>query len=265
MDKKLNEYLVFAKEIAIEAGNIMSKYFNSNNGEYYKEDNTIVTKADNEINTFLIEQVKEKFPNHAVDGEEEKFDDSDFLWVCDPVDGTCPYAKNIPISVFSLALVVQGESLLGVVYDPFMENMYSAIKGQGAFLNDKKISVNNIHLDDKKSISNFDNWPNSPYNIYPVVTELGKKTYFLSLGSVIRACMCVATGEFNLALFPGTKNKNCDIAAVKIIVEEAGGKVSNLFGKEQKYNTDINGAIVSNKLIHNEVVKVVNRFIKENK
>ncbi len=265
MDNKMQEYIVFAKEIAYKAGEIMLKYFNGNNGEYYKEDKTIVTKADNEINTYLIEQVKEKFPNHAVDGEEEKFGNSDYVWVCDPVDGTCPYAKNIPVSVFSLALVVEGKSLVGVVYDPFMKNMYSAIKGQGAFLNDKKISVNNILLDDKRSISNFDNWPNSPYNIYPLITELGKKTYFLSIGSVIRACMCVATGEFNLALFPGTKNKNCDIAAVKVIVEEAGGKVTNLFGEEQKYNTDINGAIVSNNLVHDEVVDAVKKIIQGGK
>lgn len=258
----LDKYLLFAKEIAIEAGKIMLKYFNCNNGAYYKEDKTIVTKADNKINSYLIKRVKEVFPTHAVDGEEEKFGNSECVWVCDPIDGTCPYANNIPISVFSLALVVNGNSLIGVVYDPFMANMYSAIKGKGAFLNDKKISVNNIPLNDMRSVSNFDNWPSSPYNMYPVVSELGKKTYFLSLGSVIRACMCVATGKFNLAIFPGTKNKNCDIAAVKVIVEEAGGRVSNLYGEEQKYNTDIKGAIVSNKLVHNEVVEVVNKIIK---
>ena len=261
MNKELNQYLIFAKEIANEAGKIMLKYFNREKGEYYKEDNTVVTKADNEINRYLIEKVKEKFPTHAVDGEEEKFGNSKYIWVCDPIDGTCPYAKDIPISVFSLALVINGESLLGVVYDPFMKNMYSAVKGEGAFLNDKKMLTNKILLGDKKSVSNFDNWSNSPYNIYPVVSELGKKTYFLSIGSVIRACMCVATGKFNFAIYPGTKNKNCDIAAVKVIVEEAGGKVTNLFGEEQKYNTDIKGAIVSNGLVHDEVIKVIKKLI----
>ena len=230
-----NEYLNFAKHIAQFAGKIMIKYFNQDNGSSYKNDKTIVTLADTEINSYLIEKVKEKYPNHSVDGEEEQFRESDYVWVCDPVDGTNPYANHIPVAVFSLALVIDGVSTVGVVYDPFTDNLYTAIKGEGAFKNDKKISVNNIALDDMKSVSNFDNWPGSPYNVYPVITELGKKTYFLSIGSVIRACMCVASGEFNLAIFPGTKHKNCDIAAAKVIVEEAGGKVTDFFGNEQRY------------------------------
>lgn len=68
-----SEYLDFAKEIANEAGKVMLKYFNSDNGEKYKEDDTIVTLADKEINDYLINRVKEKFPEHAVDGEERFF------------------------------------------------------------------------------------------------------------------------------------------------------------------------------------------------
>ena len=66
--------------------------------------------------------------------------------------------------------------------------------------------------------------------------------------------MCVANGDFNLAIFPGTKHKNCDIAAAKVIVEEAGGKVTDLFGNEQKYDRDINGAVISNGIVHDEVI-----------
>ena len=69
--------------------------------------------------------------------------------------------------------------------------------------------------------------------------------------------MCVANGDFNLAIYPGTKHKNCDIAAVKVIVEEAGGKVTDLFGNEQRYDCDINGAIISNVIVHNEVVELM--------
>jgi len=259
------EYLEFAKNIALYAGRIMLKYFNQNNGSSYKADKTIVTLADTEINSYLIEQVKSKYPNHSVDGEEEQFGNSNYVWVCDPVDGTNPYANHIPVAVFSLALVVDGESIVGVVYDPFTDNLYSAIKDEGAYKNDIKISVNNYSLDNMKSVSNFDNWQTSPYNIYPVITELGKKTYFLSIGSVIRGCMCVASGEFSLAIFPGTKRKNCDIAAVKVIVEEAGGKVTDLFGNEQKYDRDINGAVISNGLVHDEVITTINNLLDNQK
>jgi fructose-1,6-bisphosphatase/inositol monophosphatase family enzyme len=111
-----------------------------------------------------------------------------------------------------------------------------------------------------KSVSNFDMWPESEYNIYDVIKELGTKTYFVSLGSVIRACMCIASGEFNLSIFPGTIHKNCDIAAVKVIVEEAGGKVTDLFGNEQRYDKNINGAIISNGVVHDEVINTIKKY-----
>jgi len=258
-----NEYLNFAKDIAKYAGEIMLKYFNQENRERYKEDETIVTLADTEINSYLIKKVKERYPNHAVDGEEEKFGESNYKWLCDPVDGTAMYARHIPVAVFSLALVIDGEPILGVVYDPFTDSMYTAIKGQGAYKNDTKIEVSDITLEDMKSVSNFDIWPKAEYNIIEPIKELAKKTYFVGIGSVIRACMCVANGEFNLAIFPGTKRKNYDIAAAKVIVEEAGGKVTDLFGNEQRYDKDINGAIISNGKVHDEVIRVIKKYITE--
>lgn len=173
------------------------------------------------------------------------------------------YARHIPVAVFSLALVIDGISTVGVVYDPFTDNLYSAIKGKGTYKNGKKIIVNDYQLDDMRSVSNFDMWPRADYNIYDVIKKLGEKTYFVSIGSVIRGGMCVADGEFNMAIFPGTKRKNCDIAAVKVIVEEAGGKVTDIFGNEQRYDQDINGAIISNGLVHDEVVKIINEFLNK--
>ena len=256
------KYLEFAKDIAYKAGKIMLKYFEVDNHASYKFDQTIVTKADTEINEYLIKRVRETFPTHSVDGEEKQFGKSNYVWVCDPVDGTAMYARHIPVAVFSLALVVDGTPMVGVVYDPFTDSLYSAIRGQGAYKNDKEINVNDIDLDDMKSVSHFDMWPASDYNIYDAIKELGKKTYFISIGSIIRACMCVADGDFNLAIFPGTKHKNCDIAAVKVIVEEAGGKVTDLFGNEQRYDKDINGAIISNGKVHSGVISVLKNYIK---
>lgn len=259
----MERYLEFAKNIAYTAGNIMLKYFQSNNGTSYKFDQTIVTQADIEINQYLIKKVKEEFPMHSVDGEEEKFGESNYVWVCDPVDGTAMYARHVPVAVFSLALVIDGVPMIGVVYDPFTNSMYSAIKGQGSFRNGEKIHVNGLELDDMKSVAHFDMWPTADYNLYDSIKELGKKTYFIGIGSIIRACMCVANGDFNLSIFPGTKHKNCDIAAAKVIVEEAGGKVTDLFGHEQRYDRDIKGAIISNGKVHNEVVIVLNKYLKE--
>ncbi len=259
----MEQYLNFAKEIAYKAGEIILKYFNEDNYSSYKEDQTIVTIADKKINQYLIEKVKETFPTHCVDGEEEQFGRSNYVWVCDPIDGTAMYARHIPVAVFSLALVIDGVSSVGVVYDPFNKNLYSAIKGKGAYKNDKKINVNDVELDDMRSVSHFDMWPKSEYNIYDSIKELSKKTYFVGIGSVIRACMCVANGDFNLAVFPGTKHKNCDIAAAKVIVEEAGGKVTDLFGNEQRYDKSINGAIISNGVVHDEVLSTLKKYLEK--
>ena len=260
-----DEYLNFAVDIAKYAKKVMLKYFNTENGASYKEYNTIVTKADTEINHYLIEQVKEKYPTHSVDGEEEKYLEGKYTWICDPVDGTAMYARGIPVSVFSLALAYEGNPILGVIYDPFTDNIYTAIKGKGAYKNNKRIEVNKNNLQDNRCFANFDVWPTAEYNIFDVVKELGEKVWFVDLGSVIRASLCVASGEFCFTIFPGTKNKNCDIAAVKVIVEEAGGKVTDLFGKEQKYDKEINGAIISNGVTHNFIIETINKYLSNKK
>ena len=255
----MQKYLDFAKEIAYGAGEITRKYFKGDNGANYKYDQTIVTKADTEINTYLINRVKEVFPDHSVDGEEEQFGSSDYVWVCDPIDGTAMYARHIPVSVFSLALVHDGKPIVGVIYDSFTDKLYSATLGGGAYLGDEKIHVNNLGFSGMRTIVNYDMWPDAEYELYDVFKEMGKKTYAVGLGSIINAASLVASGDFALAVYPGTKHKNCDIAAAKIIVEEAGGKVTDLFGNEQRYDRDINGALITNGVLHEEALDLIRK------
>ncbi|MBQ9745499.1 MAG: inositol monophosphatase, partial [Clostridia bacterium] len=201
--------------------------------------------------------VREAFPGHSVDGEEEQFGSSPYVWVCDPVDGTAMYARHIPVSVFSLALVHEGKPIVGVIYDAFLGNMYYATLGGGAYLNGEKIQVSGLPFSNMRTIVNYDMWPDAEYNLYGAFRELGKKTYAVGLGSIIQGAARVACGDFVAAIFPGTKHKNCDIAAAKIIVEEAGGKVTDLFGMEQRYDRDIKGAVISNGVVHDEIIAVL--------
>ena len=261
----MEKYLEFAKEVARGAGEITRKYFSGENGAGSKYDQTIVTKADTEINTYLISRVREVFPTHAVDGEEEQFGSSEYIWVCDPVDGTAMYARHIPVSVFSLALVKDGKPIVGVIYDSFTDNMYCATLGGGAFLNGEPIHVNALPFSGMRTIVNLDMWPDAEYNLWEVYRELGKKTYLVGLGSIINAAARVANGDFTAAIYPGTKHKNCDIAAAKIIVEEAGGKVTDLFGREQRYDGDINGALITNGVVHAEALEIIKEHMISNK
>jgi fructose-1,6-bisphosphatase/inositol monophosphatase family enzyme len=256
--ENLNEYLEFAKDIAKHAGKVMLKYFNLEGVSEYKGDRTIVTLADTEINGYLIERVKKEYPSHGVDGEEEGYNKkSKSLWVCDPVDGTAMFARGIPVAVFSLAFVLDGEPLVGVILDPFTSSLYTAAKGQGAFKNGKKITVNDYNLDDKRSVGDYCMWALTGYDVHKTVIKLRERTYMVSLGSVTRACVLVADGQFTFELFPGTKTKNVDVAAAKVIVEEAGGIVRDFNGNEQRYDQDLNGVIISNKACYNDVLNTL--------
>jgi myo-inositol-1(or 4)-monophosphatase len=105
--------------------------------------------AHTKINDFVIREVKRQFPKHGVHGEEASFaPEREFVWVCDPVDGTMPFSIGLPISTHSLALTKNGVPMLGVVYEPFADRLYTAIKGEGAYLNSKPIHVSNKELAD---------------------------------------------------------------------------------------------------------------------
>ena len=259
----MEEYLTFAKSIAYKAGEIMLKYFKEDANIEFKDDETIVTVADKMINDYLIEKVKETYPDHAVDGEEKSHGTSKYVWVCDPIDGTAMYSKHVPVAVFSLALVIDGVPELGVVYDPFTDSLYEATKGGGAFKNGEPIHVNNMKIGDIGCYGNYDLWVNidKEYDISKPVGELQKEVTLSKIGSTIRAAMCVASGDFAFQIFPGHIHKNCDVAASKIIVEEAGGKVTDFDGNEQRYDQSINGALITNGVVHDTILnKLKNRF-----
>lgn len=263
MQEDHKEYLKFALKMSKFVKKIMLKYFRRDNGEKYKADNTIVTKADTTINSYVIKQVKKHFPLHSVNGEEESFGKSDFVWACDPVDGTAMYARHIPIAVFSIALLNKGEPIVGVVLDPFTNKTYYAVKGEGAFLNGKQIKVNSLGFENMKTMGHIDVWPYWGYDCNDVIKVLSKNTYVLGVGSVTHASMYVATGDFSYVVFGGTKGKNVDIAAAKVIVEEAGGKVTSFKGTNQPYDTDIDGAILTNGVLHDKILEIVKQHAKK--
>jgi len=249
-------YLEFAKKLAYEAGDIMKKYFGKDPEFNFKEDDMIVTIADKEVNSMVIKRVQTAYPTHAVDGEEESHaKETDHVWVCDPIDGTNPFAMELPVSVFSLALVVDGVSIVGVIYDPFCEKLYYAAAGAGAYMNQVPLTVSQDGLVASSRI-NFDWWSSADYDVLTPLSKLSREkgVYLLSPGSTTHMAALVAEGQFVASVFAGTKGKNVDIAAAKVIVEEAGGRVTDLFGHEQRYDEDIKGAIVSNGIVHDEIV-----------
>lgn len=256
------EYLNFAKDIALYAGKVMMDYYQKDITLNYKEDRTPVTEVDKKINHYLIEQVSSKYPDHSVLGEEEKFiKESDYVWVCDPIDGTGMYVNHVPVFVFSLASVYHGEPIVGVVYNPSEDKLYTAIKNEGAYCNDIKIHVNNKKLGDLGYKTNVEIFNNDIIDEVSLIKELKSTSKFSSIGSVARSSMAIVEGAFSCDIFPGTKHGNCDIAASYLIVTEAGGKVTDLYGEEQRYDKAIKGAIISNGISHEEILKIVKKYV----
>jgi len=251
----------FAIAIAKEAGEIIRKNFTLEMKKEWKSDQTPVTETDYRINTILIERVQKEYPNYGVLGEEENFNETaENLWVCDPLDGTIPFSHGIPICTFSLALVKNGEPVLGLIYEPFMDNLYFAEKGKGAHLNGKKIFVSNA-IDVEAGLISFDVWSRAPYymrGLRDSVDEDGAIT--VTYASLAYCNALVATGEFVASVFAGSGAH--DVASSKVIIEEAGGKVTDLFGNEQRYDGPIKGAIISNGKVHDYLVKKVKECLE---
>lgn len=259
------EYLEFAKEIASYAGSVMMKYYDRGVDLDYKEDKTVVTLVDKKINSYLIEKVKERYESHSVNGEEESYQGSgEYMWVCDPLDGTGSYVNHIPVFVFSLALVQNGEPIVGVVYNANEDKMYTAMKGEGAFCNGVPIHVNSKKIGDLGYKTNVEIFHNPIIDEVSLIKELKDPSKISSIGSVARSAMAIAEGYFSCDIFPGTEHGNCDIAASYLIVTEAGGKVTDLYGNEQRYDRGIKGAIISNGISHAQILEIVKKYtVKE--
>lgn len=247
------DYKKFALGLAKEAGKIMLANFSMGMKKEWKSDHSPVTATDKKINRLVIERVKKYFPKHDVLGEEESYrpNRGEFVWVCDPVDGTVPFSHGIPTFVFSLALVQEGRPILGVIYDPFLDRLYFAEKAKGASLNGKSIKVNQQNMS-RGVIA----WSNLG------MTAIKKS--FPNIAAICLWCICyegvlVATGELTAAFYNHFNAH--DIAALKIIVEEAGGKVTDIYGNEQRYDRKIKGALITNGRVHKQLLG----FIKSQK
>lgn len=255
--QKHSTHMEFALDLARAAGECIRSSFTLEMKKKWKADNSPITETDLLINEHVSNAVKEQFPDYSLLSEEGDVivDGSSYTWVCDPVDGTIPFSHGIPLCVFSLALVYNGESILGVVYDPFMDRMFSSKKGEGAYLNGRKIKVCSTDSLDN-SIVGIGYSKNARYDfshLFNILKQRQVKTIDVYSRAYLGAL--VACGELTATVFPCTRPY--DTAALKVIVEEAGGVVTDIFGNEQRYDGDINGHLMSNGFLHSELMNLV--------
>jgi fructose-1,6-bisphosphatase/inositol monophosphatase family enzyme len=252
----MSQFKDFGIRLAEKAGEEMRKNFALELNRSWKHDNTLVTETDIAINKMVISSIQKTFPEHSILGEEiSALTHSEFTWVCDPIDGTIPFASGIPLSTFSLALTQNGESIFGVVYDPFMDRMCVAEKGKGTFLNNKQVYVskNNIL---EKSIMSLNYWKSKNFDLFALARNLDQRDVkIMRLNATVYGGLLTAFGEFIGVINAG--NVPWDVAALAIIIKEAGGTCTDMNGKDQKYNKSINGFVGTNGVVHNEILEMI--------
>ena len=137
------DYVTVATEIAHEAGSLLEQYFEKRPAIEYKQEFDLVTAADRASEKLIIERLRSRFPSHSIVGEEGGGIDnnSEYVWYVDPLDGTTNFAHGYPVFAVSLGLLHKGEPIAGVVFDPIRKECFSAEKGSGAYLNNRRIHV----------------------------------------------------------------------------------------------------------------------------
>ncbi len=253
-----NEYLALAKKTARDAGEMLRKKFNKDIKVSYKGSVNLVTNCDREAQNIIYNGIREHFPQHDFLAEEglDKEKGNKYRWIIDPLDGTTNYAHGYPIFCISIALEWNREIILGVVFDPMREEMFWAIKGNGAFLNGKRIKISTVKELDRSLLST-----GFPYDIR--TSEINNINNFVRVIKVAQAVrrdgsaalnLCyVASGRFDgfweLKLYPW------DVAAGSLILSEAGGKVSDF--KNGKFNIFEKEILATNGFIHRQMLSVL--------
>jgi myo-inositol-1(or 4)-monophosphatase len=254
----MKDLLSVAREAALKAGGILKDNIHGIREITFKGEINLVTEMDMRSERAVVETLLASFPDHGIIAEEETTirNGSGFTWIIDPLDGTTNYAHGYPCFSVSIALERDDEIVLGVVYDPMRDELFSAQKGKGAFLNGKPIKVSGIDTLIKSLLAT-----GFPYD--RKVSDKNNLDYFHELlmasqevrrdGSAALDLCYVASGRFDG--FWELKLKPWDVAAGSIIVTEAGGRVSDLSGSRFSIRDD--ELLSSNGKVHEQMAGIL--------
>jgi myo-inositol-1(or 4)-monophosphatase len=255
---QFDNLLDIAIRAAKESGAIQCEWMGKDKKVELKGEINLVTEVDMICEGRIIEIIKEAFPEHNILTEETPMPEgsSPYRWIIDPLDGTTNYAHGYPFFCTSIALELEGKIVLGAIYDPMLDELFTAQQGKGTFLNGERIAVS-----EKEQLTESLLCTGFPYDLREsAVNNLDHFNHFIKEARAIRRDgsaaldLCyVAAGRFDG--FWELKLNAWDVAAGMLIVEEAGGKVTdfnggplNIYGQE---------TLASNGRIHEEMVGVL--------
>lgn len=250
--------LKFAKETAVNAGEILRNGLKKRRKINFKGRVDLVTEIDLKSEKYITGEIERVFPSHSILAEEggETHKGHSHLWIVDPLDGTTNYAHGYPAFCVSIGLEVKGEMVAGAIYDPVRDELFYASKGGGAFCNRRR-----IHVTDQSKLSHSLMATGFPYDVAESrVDNLENFGRMYKAGRGIRRGGSAALDLCYLACgrFDGfweLKLHAWDTAAGIVIVKEAGGRVTDLHGR--KYSIYGNEILASNGKIHRQMQKVL--------
>ena len=256
------EYLDFAVELARAAGDVLKHYMDREKQVRLKGPANLVTVADKEAEALIIRRIRERYPHHAILAEESGasglFGAAEGKWIIDPLDGTTNFAHQYPFFCVSIGFEQADEIVCGAVYDPWRDEMFSGARGLGSFVNDSR-----LHVSEVESLSGSLIMTGFPYGFREKIKlAMGQFEAFMMESQAVRRGgsaaldLCYTAlgrvdGFWEMDLHPW------DTAAGSVILEEAGGKVTDFSGEPFSiYGKHI---LASNGKIHQEMIAALGK------
>ncbi len=248
------DLLTVATTAAKKGGAIISRYFETSIAREVKDDKSFVTVADKEAETAIIAEIKKQFPEHSILSEESGAEtkSSPFEWIIDPLDGTANFVNGIPLFAVSIAVLKDGVPVAGVIYQPVGNSLYSAERGQGTKWNGKKVSVSDGTTEHAVITFSPGKKAKKQLNeLFGNAEDFVKSKRYLGCAALDLAY--VARGGTEGVFFLGL-NK-WDYAAGVLLVEEAGGAITDFAGKPWVFGAS-DYFIASNGIVHPALLKL---------
>ncbi len=256
MNNKLKSVLI---ETIRLGGAVIKSNFNTDYKVYSKDTiNNLVTEIDEKAESVIINNIKKYYPEHQILSEEigTMLGGAEYKWIIDPIDGTVNFVHGIPICCVSIGVEKNGQLIYGAVYNPMLEELFFAEKGNGALLNDRPIEVSSKdEIESSCLVTGFPyRWADvehDPVQVFETFIRQGLPVR--RLGSAAIDLCWVACGRFD-----GFWEYNLnpwDIAAGYLIIEEAGGKVTNFSG--EPYSVYDKQTLATNGRIHEDMLRLI--------
>ncbi|HKZ70402.1 MAG TPA: inositol monophosphatase family protein [Anaerolineales bacterium] len=256
----LNQTSILSTAVAVArgAGDILKSADANRAADFKLNETDLVTEYDHRAEAYIVAELQKAFPDHAIRGEEGARVNSgaEYEWLIDPLDGTTNFAHGLPIFAVSMALAQRGDPIVGVIYDPSRDELFTTAKGEGAHLNGNRLRVSARQpLSRTLLVTGFpyDIRTNSDNNIARFSHFAVRARAVRRLGSAALDLAYVAAGRIDG--YWESRLNLWDVAAGVLMVREAGGRISN-YADEPLPIPNI-GLVASNGLIHQEMLTVI--------